>query len=294
MPNKTITRLFLYFIFFTSSVQAQNKTVDKDKYKWAASVGTGVLHLNGDVPAVKTQLQQTLNVYKPFADWFALRFSYTHGNAKGMHWLVSNNFAKNPAWANKYAAPVRMPNGTIAYGYTSNGVFTPAANIDAVYYNYKTAINNIAVSAQFTLPIPFSQPKAGIYVLFGAGALFYNAKVNTASNSGTYANLFNQLSSSVNNTKKEILKALKTGMDNSYEKNAEDYSKQPHFTQHFGLGFSYKINKRLEAALERSWTYSKNDLLDGQRWQEYAFGDAVLSRDFDRLVISTVSLKYFF
>jgi hypothetical protein len=294
MPNKKITLFLLSLFFCLNAVNAQKKSGHSVKYKWAGGIGIGVLHVNGDVPAVKTQLQQTLNVYKPFANWFALRFSYTHGNAKGMHWLASNNFAKNSAWASKYAAPVRMPNGVIAFGYTSNGVFTPAAKADAVYYNYKTAINNIAVSAQFTLPIPFNQPKVGIYVLAGAGALFYNAKVNASSGSGTYAGLFNQLASGMLNNKKEILKALKNGMDNSYETNAEYYSKQPHFTQHFGLGFSYKFKKRFEAGLERCWTYIKTDLLDGQRWQEHAYGDAVLTRDFDGLVISTVSIKYFF
>ena len=294
MPNKKITLFLLLHFFYLSVIHAQKKSVPSVKYKWAVGIGTGLLHVNGDVPAVKTQLQQTLNVYKPFANWFALRFSYTHGNAKGMHWLASNNFAKNSAWADKYAAPARMPNGAIAFGYTSNGVFTPAAKADAVYYNYKTAINNIAVSAQFTLPIPFAKPKVGIYVLAGAGALFYKAKVNATGSNGTYANLFNQIASGTLYNKKEVIKALKNGMDNSYETNAEDYSKSPHFTQHIGLGFSYKFKKRFEVGVERSWTYIKTDLLDGQRWQEYAYGDAVLTRDFDGLVISTVSLKYFF
>lgn len=278
-----------------SAVHAQKqKAPDAAQYKWAAGIGTGILHINGDVPPVKTQLQQTLQLYKPFANWFALRFSYTHGNAKGMHWLASNNFAKNPAWAGKYAAPVRLPNGTVAVGYTSNGVFTPAASADVVYYNHKTAIHNMAVSAQFTLPLPLTAPKGGIYIAAGAGALFYKAKVNTVSSGGTYAALFNQIPSRTHAGKKEILNALKSGMDNSYETDAEDYSKQPHFTHHFGLGVSYRLNSRFEAAVEHSWTYSKTDLLDGQRWQEHAYGDAVLTNEWDLLVISTLGLKYYF
>jgi hypothetical protein len=186
-----------------------------------------------------------------------------------------------------------MPNGTVVNGYTSNGVFTAAAKADAVYYNYKSAINNLAVSAQFTLPIPFEKPRGGIYVLAGAGALFYKAKVNAAGSNGTYANLFNQLAGSAG-SKKEILSALKKGMDRSYETNAEDYSKPPHFSQHIGLGLSYQFKKRFEAGLERTFTYAKTDLLDGQHWQEQTSGDAVVSRDWDRLATSTVSLKYFF
>lgn len=295
MSPKTIT-LFLSVSFFSLSVANAQKKQEQSTHhhKWAAGIGTGMLHISGDVPAVTTQLQQSLYLVKPFASWFALRFSYTHGNAKGMHWLASQNFAKNPVWASKYAAPVRMPNGTIAYGYTSNAVFTPATKADNVFYNYKTAINNMALAAQFTLPIPFKQPRAGIYIVAGAGTLFYTAKVNAGNSNGTYATLFNQITTSPHSSKKDILNTLKKGMDDSYETNAEEYSSQPHFTQHVGFGFSYRFKKRFEAGIDQVYTFIKSDLLDGQRWQEQAYGDAAVSRDNDWLVMSTVNLKYYF
>jgi OmpA-OmpF porin, OOP family len=46
--------------------------------------------------------------------------------------------------------------------------------------------------------------------------------------------------------------------------------------------------------IEKSYTFIKSDLLDGQRWQEYAYGDAVLSRDFDNLRFTSINLTYLF
>jgi OmpA-OmpF porin, OOP family len=297
MSVKKITLLFSICFLFSSIIQAQqknNSTKTSQKYKWAAGVTIGNVFVNGDVPAIKTQLSLGVNVYKPFADWFGVKFKYVHGNAKGLHWLASENFAKNTAWSGRYAAPVLTGNGVIAIGYIQNNIFIPATQQDVVYYNYKTSINSLSLSAVFTLPIPFENPKLGIHFNTGIGALFYKAKVDALNGNGTYALLFKEVFGSSNRNSKEIISALKKRMDGKYETAAEAYKKPAHFTYHFGYGISYKIKKRFEVGIEKSYTFIKSDLLDGQRWQEYAYGDAVLSRDFDNLRITSINLSYFF
>jgi hypothetical protein len=296
MPIKKFTLLFSICFLFSSLIQAQQKSNSKtatQKYKWAAGVNIGNVFINGDIPSVKTQLSLGAHMYKPFANWFGVKFKYVHGNAKGLHWLASENFAKNTAWSARYAAPVRTSSGVIAIGYMQNNVFTPATQQDVVYYNYKTSINSLSVSAVFTLPIPFETPKLGIHFNTGIGALFYKAKVDALNGNGTYALLFKEVSSS-NRNSKEIISALKKGMDGNYETAAETDKKSAHFTYHFGYGISYKIKKRFEVGIEKSYTFIKSDLLDGQRWQEQPVGDAVLSRDFDNLRITSINLSYFF
>ena len=46
-------------------------------------------------------------------------------------------------------------------------------------------------------------------------------------------------------------------------------------------GIAFKLSKRVNLAIEDRHTFVKTDLLDGQRWQEHAQGDAVMTRDFD-------------
>jgi outer membrane protein OmpA-like peptidoglycan-associated protein len=48
-----------------------------------------------------------------------------------------------------------------------------------------------------------------------------------------------------------------------------------------GGGLAYKLSNRINIALEDRWTMVRDDLLDGQRWQENPTGDAALTRDFD-------------
>ncbi len=263
--------------------------------RWSAGIGAGSIHVSGDVDSKVFSLQQTAEIRKQFTKWFALRLNYVNGNTKGQDWLSHENFAKNPAWSPRYAAPVRMANGTIAYGYNNNGNFTPAPSADKVYYNYKAAVNALSLSTQFTLPLPFSEPRFGVSVFLGAGAIFYKTKVNTLNSDGTtYAAFFNKLSASPNRDKKQILAELKSTMDKSYETKAEDYTKQPHNLKQFGYGISYLLNRRLEASAEHIILFTKSDLIDGQRWQEHAYGDAVISRDWDMVVTNTISLRYYF
>jgi outer membrane protein OmpA-like peptidoglycan-associated protein len=51
------------------------------------------------------------------------------------------------------------------------------------------------------------------------------------------------------------------------------------------------LSNRLNLAIEDRWTVTRNDLIDGQRWQEHAEGDPVLTGDFDTYNFGSVGLN---
>jgi outer membrane protein OmpA-like peptidoglycan-associated protein len=57
-------------------------------------------------------------------------------------------------------------------------------------------------------------------------------------------------------------------------------------------GAAYRLGKRINIALENRHTFVKDDLLDGQQWQEHASGDAVQTRDFDSYNFVNLSLNF--
>lgn len=132
--------------------------------------------------------------------------------------------------------------------------------------------------------------------MIGGGIMHYSTKVNTGNANGTYASLFKDVRDLIMSTHVSdamIKQALQDGMDNSYETNAERH-KEPAFCQTVGLGISFTVKKRFVIGIEKSLTFIKTDLLDGQRWQEQAYGDAVLTRDFDYLRMNSIKLSYCF
>ncbi len=295
LPNKNIFTIALY-LFICTNVNAQ-KTNNKE-YKWAAGISLGNIFILGDVTPIKSQFSGSVHLYKPIAKWFGLKVNYTNGNAKGLNYKPSENFSSNPAWSDKYAAPYRVPNGSISYGYVSNNTFTPALKAEKIYYNYKTSINTFSISACFTLPIPYSNPKFGIHLNVGAGILSYKSKIDALnSNGSTYTVLFKDVFDSNTNglNAKNIKKQLKNGMDNKYETDAEFTGNIAFIpTRNLSFGFSYKINSRFVIGIERFAAAVKSDLLDGQRWQEQAFGAPVITRDFDNLRNNSINISYSF
>ena len=57
-------------------------------------------------------------------------------------------------------------------------------------------------------------------------------------------------------------------------------------------GVAFKLGKRINLAIEDRWTFIKDDLLDGQQWQEKSLGDAALTGDFDSYNYASVGLNF--
>lgn len=268
-------------------------------------IAVGVPTISGDVATKVPAFGAAVHLRKAFGYIFSLRLQYMYANAKGQNWLGSENFSKNPAW-NRYASIQRNNNGLLEARFGEGGALAPRSEI--VYYNYKTNIQDLGIQGIFTLNnLRFHKSKTGMVVYAGAGigATIYETKVNALdANGNPYTALFATVAANSANgvyeNRKDTRKALKDGMDDTYESLADRQGTRrpvlggktlkPSGTVLAGVAF--RLGKRVNLALEDRFTLVKDDLLDGQRWQEQARGDAVLTRDFDSYNMLSLGLNF--
>ncbi|GAB2835321.1 OmpA family protein [Ferruginibacter profundus] len=280
----------------------------KPRNQWEVGVSTGIFTVSGDVAAKAfTAPNFGVHVRKAFGYIFSLRLQYINTVGKGQNWLASSNFGKNEAWnlnlpaGKRYFSPERLGTGVIA---ATDRAGNTSATLDQVYYNYKTKVQDLGLQGIVTLNnIRFHKQKTGI-VLYGGGgigATLYNTAVNALdANGNPYRALFNGLGSGTYTNRKDVLKALKNGMDKTYETPAENQgSRRPKIGKNtlkpsgtVLAGVAFKLGKRVNLAIEDRWTFTKDDLLDGQQWQEQAWGDASLTGDFDSYNYASIGLNF--
>ncbi len=277
----------------------------KPRNMWEIGVSAGVPTISGDVSSKIPTFGFSAHVRKAFGYVFSLRAEYVNGTAKGLGWNGSDGFAKNPAW-NDYASLQRNSSGALEARYGYGGALAPGG-AKFVYYNYKTNIQDLSIQGIFTLNnVRFHKQKTG-FVLYGGvglGATAYNVKVNSHdANGNTYTALFQSVYAQYGETyknRKDVRKALKDGMDDTYETAGETQGERrptmgkntikPSGTVLAGIAF--KLGKRINLALEDRHTFVKDDLLDGQRWAEQSSGDPVLTRDFDSYNYLSLGLNF--
>jgi hypothetical protein len=299
----------------------------KPRNMWEVGVSTGIFTVSGDVSSkVLTAPNFSVHVRKSFGYIFSLRAQYINTIGKGQNWKVAENFAKNPALSQDgYFGPrlVAGPGGVATYvnqSFSAAGLERRSATRDFAYYNYKTAVQDLGLQGIFTVNnIRFHKNKTGIIIYGGGGVgiTSFRTKTNYINDGGdnkSYAStanggngLFGTVFTANNpagdrlyTKRKDILKALKAGMDNTYETEAENENNtrpvlgkstvKPSGTVLAGVAF--KLGKRINLAIEDRWTFVKTDLLDGQRWQENAWGDASLTRDFDSYNYASLGLNF--
>jgi outer membrane protein OmpA-like peptidoglycan-associated protein/opacity protein-like surface antigen len=266
----------------------------KPRNQWEIGLKVGSFKILGDLPT-KFSPGFGLHVRKAFGYVFSMRLEYNYGIGKGLHFRAAQNHGKNPAWqgpslATRYSAPYRSAPGPIISSLALIG--GPAgASFDQVYYNYKTNAQDLTLQGVVTLNnIRFHKAKTGFnfYAFAGVGAMTYEANVNALDANGAKYN-FNSIAQSPYEDRKNTLDALEDLMDDSYETPAENHGdRRPRLGDNtlklagtFGAGVQFKLSNRLNIALEDKHTIVRDDLLDGQRWQENPWGDAALTGDFD-------------
>ncbi len=278
----------------------------KPRNMWEIGVSGGMFTVSGDVAAKLPTLGFSAHVRKAFGYIFSMRLQYLNGTGKGMNWLASENYGKNPAWntnlpvGKRYFSPERYANGSLA---NTDHAGNTSATKDIVFYNYKVKLQDVSLQGIITLNnVRFHKQKTGmvIYGGGGIGASWFKTMVNALDGSGNpYKTLFNSTTSGTHSNRKDVLKTLKAGMDKTYETAADnegarrpklgDNTLKPSGTVLAGIAF--KLSNRINIALEDRFTFVKSDLLDGQRWQEHAYGDAVLTSDFDSYNYVSIGLN---
>ena len=267
----------------------------KPRNQWEVGVKVGMFSISGDVPAKIPTPGFGLHVRKAFGYVFSLRMEYMYGIAKGLSWLQANNYGRNTAWLGKgYNAPLIQTNPATGQPATyiagTNNLWTSSTAMSPVYYNYKTNVQDLSLQGVFTLNnLRFHKSKTALtlYALAGFGGTIYEAKVNALNGSSPYD--FSSISGGVYKDRKDTRDALKNLMDDSYETDAEvQGDRRPKlggktllFSGTGGFGIAYKLSNRLNIALEDRITVTKDDLLDGQRWQESNMGTPSLTGDYD-------------
>ncbi len=288
----------------------------KPRNMWEVGASIGMFTISSDVSVRPFTFPNfEAHIRKAFGYVFSLRVQYLNAKGEGMNYLSSENFLKNPAWnrnipniAQRYYAPDALIN---AYGNgnvvnsDNNGHVKPTA--DLIYYNYQTRLQDLGLQGIFTLNnIRFHKQKTGIvlYGGVGVGVTAFQVKVNALDAAGNnyttlYDNVFAKYGPGTYKKRKDILKDLRAGMDKTYETDADnenyrrpilgDKTLKPSGTAIMGVAF--KLGKRVNLAIEDRVTFVKTDLLDGQRWQEHALGDAVLTPDFDSYNYLSIGLN---
>ena len=275
----------------------------KPRNQWELGISAGSFSVSGDVPSINPTLGGSIHLRKALGYVFSLRAQYVYGIAKGLAWGQSYNFAKNPAWA-AYSAPVLQRTTT-----PGPAVYTatiPGKPTQGVFYNYRAVVQDLSLQGIITINnIRFHKQKSGIIIYGGLGFGFtaYHTMVNTLDANGKpYDSLFNSIpiSAQTHANRKNVLRTLKDGMDDTYETEAQapgirrgklgNNTFRP--SGQFIGGVAFKLSKRINLAFEEKYTVVKDDYLDGQVWQEFAVGDAVLTPEFDSYNYASIGLNF--
>ncbi|MGQ0738230.1 MAG: OmpA family protein [Bacteroidota bacterium] len=283
----------------------------KPRNQWEIGIKAGLMNVSGDIPSQIAFPSLGAHVRKAFGYIFSLRLEYMYGTGKGRTFNPASNFMWNTPWAKNgsaatsYSAPYRIP-GTPDMTVSSLNVHfgAPASTpYEVVYYNYKTRAHDLSLEGVVTLNnIRFHKAKTGfnMYGFAGVGGTVYDTKVDALDEGDTKYSFASITPNSAYKSRKDTYKALKALQDGTYESPAENQGpRRPKlFGKTFkpsgtiGVGLAFKIASRVNIAIEDRQTFIKDDLLDGQRWQEHAWGDAVLTRDFDSYNFVSVGLNF--
>jgi hypothetical protein len=272
----------------------------KPRSMWEIGIGGGLYNVIGDVPSL--MLWQGggygfhVHIRKAWGYVISTRLQYNYGVGKGLAWQQSENYRYNPAW-----------NGaeTATYNFAGNST---GATVDPVFYNYKMTSHQINLDLIATTNnIRFHKARTGmsVYGFLGLGALMYHTMVNAAdANNQPYK--FGDIignTPQIHENRKKIRDALKAGMDNTYESEAEtengrryggsvgSYAKK--FTPSLGVGMAFRVSKRFNISLEDRLSIPwDDDLLDGQRWAEQVPGSPVQTQNNDMINYFSLGLNF--
>jgi outer membrane protein OmpA-like peptidoglycan-associated protein len=254
----------------------------KPRSMWELGLKVGSFMVSGDIPARFPGVGFGAHIRKALGYVFSLRLEYMYGIGKGLNWNATSNYGLNTAW-------------------TGAGYSPANAQQTRIFENYKTNVQDLSLEGIITLNnVRFHKAKSGfnVYALLGVGAATYNTKVNALNGSTPY-NFSSITGFNDYKNRKNVRDQLKSLMDDSYETPAEnDGPRRPKLggntlipVGHVGAGIAFRLNRRLNLAIEDRFTITRTDLIDGHRWAEQTPGNPVLTGDYDAYNYATVGLN---
>ncbi len=278
----------------------------KPRNQWELGISFGNFSVSGDVRAknmfTAKNPGQTLgfgiHLRKAWGYIISTRLQFLHGTASGFNWQPSTGYADhggNP-WNSYYKIP----------GYSAG---------NEVFYNYKTNIDELSfqlVASLNNVKFHKARNKASLYALAGIGGSLYDTWVDAKNATGknydftkiVYKNYAADQPSWNNEykTRKAKNTDLKNLFDGKYESRAERHDNRPWFGKErtyrtiltAGLGMQFKLGRKISLSIEDKWSYTNDDLVDGQRWQEWpnpGNGGSAMTRDFDTYNYLSIGLN---
>lgn len=290
----------------------------RPKDQWEIGVNFGVAMVSGDVKPLANVLQNFgvgFHVRKALSYVFSLRLGYNFEFMTGRNWEFDQNlkFNKalngwggfNPKSVNYYNNPLLRPDSTEA-GIGMNNKFI---------HNYRVYAHEVNLSAIANLGnLRFHKERniVNIYAFGGVGALLYLTKVNALDENDQIYDLSKLYQETVDrrtggssaqtnrrttDQRKFVLKELKGILDKSYESYADrevnlvginNFTLLPTF--HIGAGIAFHATKFMTVGIEQRVTFTMNDAVDGNRWQQDEH--AGMTRDYDNISYTSVTLNF--
>lgn len=256
----------------------------KPRNQWEIGVKAGLFTVSGDVPSLPS-LGFGAHIRRALGYVVSARLEYMYGIGKGLGY--------SPRTAG-FSDPFQQR-------YNTSG---PAAN-RVSYDNYKTKVQNLSLEALFALNnINFHKAKSNVsvYGILGVGAAIYDTKVDALNGANQPYNFATGVPTGGYDNKKDIRKYLKDNLNigDSYESDAEKVGKSnlgdqtltP--TASVGAGIAFRLAKRVNLAIEDKISFTFNDLLDGQRWQNASAvgGGRILTPNNDNFNYLIVGLNF--
>ncbi|HXD77697.1 MAG TPA: OmpA family protein [Puia sp.] len=232
---------------------------------------------------------------KPRNEWeIGIKGGYTSGFTDVSNWGPTGGFGFHVRKALGYVFSVRAEYDWIrlrglnyqyteAYGRNAQltAVYPQQASgaYDSIFYNYRSTVHELSLQGVFTFNnINFHKAKTGFnwYLFGGIGAMTYSTlyKQNPSYYAG-YDAVINQFPNDENYShRKQIRNALKNVLTGKWDVIADRSSTSATLggvpltvVGVAGLGMQFKLNDRLNIALEDKFTFTASDLVDGQEWQ---------------------------
>lgn len=235
------------------------------KNNWSIGLQKGLSYVSGDVRAERG-LGIGLNLRRALGHTFSVRGQLGTGYARGLNWRPNGGFLFNSGL-----------NGSI----DDNVNYVRDATYRFLYYNYRTRFWDANVQGMVNIGnISFnnSEPKISIFGFAGLGGLLYRTDIDALDENGAiydYSGIAVGTNSQDPDSRQEVLNSLRNYLDGEYETPAEFHTNRRQILDRtlvpsavVGMGIAFKMSRRVDLAIEHRVTWTGDDLIDGQRWEE--------------------------